>query len=189
MTTSITPATKMTLLRILLTPLFIGCLIYYQPDRDYLRQVALFLFSIGVISDGLDGFMARTFSQHSSLGQLLDPLADKLLLMSAFVCRTVLNTLPPSLRIPPWVTILVISRDLMIVVGACLIFLLTQRLEIRPSRLGKLTTFFQMATILMVLLQLPLRALLWDLTTGFTIASGLGYLRYGSRLLNHSAPS
>ena len=188
MTATVTSATKITLVRVLLVPLFVGCLIYYQPERDYLRWVALFLFAVGVVSDGLDGFMARTFSQHSSLGQLLDPLADKLLLLTAFVCLSVLNTLPASMRIPPWITILVISRDLMIVVGTCLIFLLTQRLKIRPSHLGKATTFFQMATILAVLSQLPIRSLLWDLATGFTIASGLGYLRYGSHLLTHPAP-
>lgn len=188
MTAMITSATRITLVRIFLVPLFVGCLIYYEPDRDYLRWTALSLFTLGIVTDGLDGFMARTFSQHSPLGQLLDPLADKILLLAAFVSCSVLETLPESLRIPPWVTILVISRDAMIIVGTCLIFLLTQRLEIKPSRLGKATTFFQMATILAVLLQLSFRTVLWNVAMGLTIASGLGYLRYGSRLLNHSAP-
>lgn len=186
MTGVITPATRITLFRIFLVPVFIGCLIYYRPERDYLRWAAFFVFLLGVLSDGLDGFLARAFSQHSSLGRLLDPLADKLLLLAAFASLAVLETLPDSLRIPPWVTILVISRDLMIVIGSCLIFLLTQRLEVRPSRLGKTATFFQMTTILAVLLQfsLPVRSLLWNVAMGFTVASGLGYLRYGSRLLN-----
>lgn len=186
MTAAVTLATRITIFRILLVPFFVGCLIYYSADREYLRWAAFGLFSLGVLSDGLDGLIARALAQHSSLGRLLDPLADKLLLLAAFICCSVLETLPQELRIPPWVTILVISRDLMIVGGACLIFLLTQHLEIKPSPLGKATTFLQMATIFTVLLQLPIRSLLWNLAMGFTVASGLGYLRYGSRLLNHS---
>ncbi len=182
----VTLATRFTLFRILLVPCFVACLIYYRPDRDYLRWAAFFLFMGGVLSDGLDGLIARSLSQHSSLGKVLDPLADKLLLLTAFISCSVLETLPEFFRIPPWITILVISRDLMIVIGACVIFLLTQHLEIKPSRLGKTTTFFQMLTILSVLLGLPIRSLLWNAAALLTVASGVGYLQYGSRLLNHS---
>ena len=183
MNSSVTLATRITLLRILLVPFFVASLLSYRPGREYFRWVALFLFAAAVLSDGVDGLIARNLSQHSALGRLLDPLADKLLLLAAFVSCSVLTTLPQSLRIPPWVTILVIGRDLMIVIGSGLIFLFTQHLEIKPSRLGKATTFFQMATLLSVLLGLSLRTLFWNAAAVLTVASGLGYLYYGTRLL------
>ena len=185
MTATVTTATRITLFRVLLVPCFIGCLLYYRSDREFLRWAALFLFCLGAVTDGIDGFIARRFSQHSALGKLLDPLADKLLLLSAFVCLSVLD-LPPSIRIPPWATLVVLSRDLMIIVGSCLIYLLTQTLEIRPSRLGKIATFLQMASILFVLANLPFKAIVLNASVGFTVASGIGYLKSGSDQLNRS---
>lgn len=181
----ITLATRVTLLRILLVPFFVVCLLAYRPDREHLRWVALFIFTAAVLSDGLDGLLARNLSQHSALGRLLDPLADKLLLLTAFVSCAFLTGLPDSLRIPSWVALLVIGRDLFIVLGSGFIFLAVRHFEIRPSRLGKATTFFQMSTVLSVLLGLSVRAFFWNAASVLTIASGLGYLHYGSRLLTN----
>lgn len=184
-----TLANRITLIRFLLVPFFVGSLVYYQPEKDYLRLLAIVLFILAIVTDGLDGYIARTRSQRSSLGVILDPLADKLLLMSAFIVLATLKTLPERFRIPPWVSILVMSREVFILSGSAVIYLITQNLEVHPSRLGKMTTFFQMMTVLVVLFGLGLRSIVCDVTSALTVLSGLGYLRYGTRLLNSSSSS
>ena len=182
-----TLANRITLVRFLLVPLFIGSLVYYTPEKDFLRRSAICIFFLAVTTDGLDGYIARTRSQKSSLGVILDPLADKVLLMSAYIVLAITQTLPESFRIPPWVTIVVISRDLFILFGSAIIYLVTQRLDVKPSVLGKITTFFQMITVLVVLCGIPLQLLFFGITAGVTLLSGLGYFRYGVRLLNGSS--
>ena len=180
-------ATRITVFRIVLVPFFLACLLYYRPERDGLRFAALALFVVGVVSDAVDGFIARTQGQRSRLGTVLDPLADKLMLMAAFVALSMLEQLPPSLRVAPWVTLTVISRDVLIILGSVLIYYLTGGLEVRPSALGKATTALQMAAILTVLLRWP-SATWWAAAAALlTIGSGISYLRYGTRLLNGSA--
>lgn len=163
-------------------------MIYYTPEKDYLRLFALAIFSLAIVTDGVDGYVARIQSQKSRLGVILDPLADKLLLVSAFVVLATLRALPEPFQIPPWLAILVVSRDLFILGGSAIIYLLTQKLDVKPRFTGKLATFFQMAMILVALSGFPQRALFYGLTTLFTLLSGLGYLRDGARQLNRSAP-
>ena len=184
-----TLANQITLLRFLLVPFFVGTLVYYQPQKDHLRWLALLIFLIAMITDALDGYIARTRSQKSPLGVILDPLADKLLLVSAFLLLATREALPAAFRIPPWTSILVVSRDLFILSGSIVIYLITQRLDVKPSRLGKVCTFFQMMTIVVTLSGIPLRLFFCALTAFFTLLSGLGYLRYGMKLLNGSSPS
>lgn len=175
-------ATKISLARILLVPFFVASILYYKPDRDFLRFVALALFGIAVLSDAIDGFIARKFNQKTELGTFVDPLADKLLLISAFIVLTVRSAFP--YKIPAWVTLIVISRDIMIALGSMLIYIFTQNLEIIPSKLGKITTFFQMMTIISALLHFEYSYIVWVITALFTILSGIGYLRRGSLILN-----
>ncbi|MBI1953336.1 MAG: CDP-alcohol phosphatidyltransferase family protein [Candidatus Omnitrophica bacterium] len=183
-------ANKLSLFRILLVPLFVLCLIYYRPaQREYLRYLALALFVVGVVTDAVDGYIARAEHQATKLGAILDPAADKLLLVTAFLSLSLISTLPDSMRLPPWVPIVVLSRDLIIVCGWLLIVLVTGDLQAQPSRLGKVTTFLQMLTIVSVLLVWPLsRYILWT-AMGFTVLSGVGYLRRGNRILNFSTVS
>lgn len=182
-----TLANRITLIRFLLVPFFVGCLIYYDPRKDGLRLAAIFIFVVAMATDGLDGYIARSRSQKSSLGVMLDPLADKLLLMSAYIVLAITKALPEPFRIPAWVSIVVISRDLFILGGSATIYLITQRLDVKPSALGKITTFFQMTTVWVVLCGIPLQLLFFSVTAGFTVLSGLGYFRYGVRLLNGSS--
>ena len=184
-----TLANRITLIRFLLVPFLVGSLVYYEPQKDYLRILAIVLFILAVATDGLDGYIARTRSQRSSLGVILDPLADKLLLTSAFIVLATLDSLPERFRIPPWVTIVVISRDLFILSGSAVIYLITQNLKVHPSGLGKITTFFQMVTVLVVLFGSSLRSITCVATSILTILSGLGYLRSGTQLLNASSSS
>lgn len=178
-------ANKLSLFRILLVPAFVVCLLYYRAgESEWLRTLAAGFFIVGVLTDAVDGYVARAERQASRLGAILDPAADKLFLVTAFLCLSLISTLPPNLRLPPWVPILVFSRDLIIVSGWLLIVLVTGDLKAVPSRLGKATTFFQMLTILAVLLGWVIaRPVLWT-AMALTVLSGIGYIRYGNRVLN-----
>lgn len=178
-------ANRISIFRILLVPFFILSLIYYTPQKDNLRLVALFIFSLAVITDAVDGYVARIFGQKTTLGTFLDPLADKFLLISAFICLTVIDSFPAHLKLPPWVLIIVISRDAIIVLGTVLIYIITQHIEIIPSRLGKIATFCQMITIISLLLQFQYSDIIWSVAMFFTVVSGINYIRRGSKLLNN----
>ena len=177
-------ANKITIARVLLIPLFIAAVIYYSPERQGLRFIALFIFSLAVLTDAVDGYIARMKAQKTRLVTFLDPLADKLLLISAFVSLSMLANIPPHLRLPPWLPIIVISRDIIIVLGTIIIYLISGNIEIVPTKLGKITTFLQMATIISVLLYFKFSYLIWSAAAFFTVASGLDYIAKGSRLLN-----
>jgi len=178
-------ANKLSLFRILLVPAFVLCLLYYRPgELERLRYLAVALFLIGVVTDAVDGYVARAERQATRLGSILDPAADKLFLVAAFLSLSLISTLPQQYRLPAWVPIVVISRDLLIVSGWLLIVLITGDLQAVPSRMGKATTFLQMLTIVSVLLGFSFsRFVLWTAMV-LTILSGIGYLRYGNRVLN-----
>lgn len=178
-------ANRISILRILLIPFFILSLSYYTPEKDILRWVALFIFSLAVVTDAVDGYVARIFGQKTTLGSFLDPLADKFLLISAFICLTIIDSFPSHLRLPAWVLIIVISRDVIIVLGTILIYVITQHIEIIPSRLGKIATFFQMITIIGLLLQFQHSYVIWTIAMFFTIVSGINYIRRGTKLFNN----
>ena len=111
----------LTLIRILLTPLFVIFLL------KNLYSSALIVFTIAGISDGLDGFIARYFNQRTTLGAYLDPIADKILLTAAYASLAILNI------IPPWLTVIVISRDVLIAIGMFIFTMTNIRVEIKPS--------------------------------------------------------
>ncbi len=175
---------RISILRILLTPVFICVMLYYTPSHDYLRFVALGIFSLAVLSDALDGFLARVLKQKTELGTVLDPIADKFLLFTAFITLAATHNLPEGIRLPLWVPIIVVSRDIIILLGALIIFLVTGDIKIAPSPLGKVTTFFQMATIISVLLLYPRSNYIWNTAAAFTVLSGIDYIIRGARQLN-----
>lgn len=175
-------ANKITISRIILTPLFITAVVYSRMD------IALVFFILAVISDGLDGFIARSLNQKTVLGTILDPIADKILLVSAFICLTLVRSIPPDLRLPPYVTIIIISRDAIIVLGSILIHVVKGSVKIEPSFWGKATTFFQMATIVCVLVQFRYVEFVWIAAVVFTAISGIDYMLKGSRVLSEGVP-
>jgi len=179
-------ANKITIIRILLVPFLLTCLFYYDSAHDFLRFFALAIFFVCGLTDAIDGYIARRYYQKTKLGSILDPLADKLLILTAFLSLSVLNNIPQPSRIPAWLTIIVISRDFIILLGTMLIFMIHKDIEIKPSFFGKTTTFFQMIAILGSLLQIRPVEILWWLTAFFTIVSGLGYTWRGTKLLNES---
>ncbi|MDD5505268.1 MAG: CDP-alcohol phosphatidyltransferase family protein [Candidatus Omnitrophica bacterium] len=174
-------ANKISTFRILSVPFFIACLVYYTPARQYLRNLALSIFILGVISDGLDGFIARKAKLQSKAGLILDPLGDKLLLMSAFIFLSPISKL--ALTFPLWVSFIVISRDVIIILGAVVIYMVKQSLDVHPTKWGKLTTTFQMLSVVCVLLQFKQAAFIWCTAVIFTIVSGIDYVKRGFKIL------
>jgi cardiolipin synthase len=174
-------ANKISTFRILIVPFFIAVLIYYSPDKDYLRLLALGIFILGVISDAADGYIARKSKQQSKAGLVLDPLGDKLLLMGAFIVLSPISKL--TLRFPLWVSLIIISRDAIILLGALVIYLVKQNIEIFPTRWGKLTTAFQMLSVIAVLLQFRFSYVIWCIAVFFTVISGTDYVMRGFKIL------
>lgn len=176
-------ANKISTFRILSVPFFIATLVYYSPDKDYLRLVALGIFIFGVFSDAVDGYIARKSKEKSKAGLILDPLGDKLLLISAFICLYFIDNFPAGIKFPLWVALIVISRDLIILLGAVVIFIVKQDIDISPTRWGKLTTTFQMLAVISIFLQYCFSYIFWWLAVFFTLISGVDYIRRGFKIL------
>ncbi|MFH0763720.1 MAG: CDP-alcohol phosphatidyltransferase family protein [Candidatus Omnitrophota bacterium] len=173
-------ANKITIARIISIPFFIASIIYARLD------IALAFFILAIISDGADGFIARALKQKTKLGTILDPLADKLLLISAYICLAVVKSIPADFRLPPYVPIIIISRDVLIVLGSIIVYVTKGDLNVRPSAVGKITTFFQMITIVSILTQFKYSHIVWNIAALLTVISGIGYLVMGSRLLGEN---
>src|SRR5882757_10173646 len=185
-----TTANKVTILRILLIPFFVVELIYYIRSGDEMhRLVALLCFAVAAILDGVDGYIARHYSQISELGKILDPLADKLLLVSGIVALS-FNHGNFLGQIPLWLTGTIIGRDLLILVGMVVIHLTVGKVKVRPRIPGKIATVLQMISIIWILLQWdaqfpPVWFWIWTLGAAiFTGISGLYYVWDGIRQLS-----
>ncbi|MCX6996152.1 MAG: CDP-alcohol phosphatidyltransferase family protein [Kiritimatiellaeota bacterium] len=189
----LTLATKVTITRILGVPLFIVVLIYYLlglsrgEENAIERMVALTIFVAVALTDALDGYLARSRNEVTDLGRLLDPIADKALLLSGLILltRPSLPALAP--QIPVWFTALLISRDVFLVLGSTLIYVLAGRLRVQPRFSGKVATVFQMATIIWVLIGGAARTFNWfvGLAAVLTTISWLQYTVDGARQLAH----
>jgi len=166
-----------TAFRIILAPVFV---IYLINDR---LNSALVIFLICMVSDGIDGMVARVFNQKSRLGAYLDPLADKTLLVTAFVLLGVRGYLPS------WLTVTAIARDVMILLGVLVFHLNRLEVRIRPSAVSKINTCFQFITLSVVLLKgcvlfpSAIYEALYYITAALTIISGLHYMQYGLRTM------
>lgn len=180
---------SLTLLRILLVPVFT----YFFLKGEY--RIALITFVVTGLTDVVDGFLARVLQKKTTLGAVLDPAADKLLMLVTFIVLAMRNL------VPPWLSFLVILRDLWIVVGTWILKHLKKKLYFKPTRLSKLNTFFQLFTIFLAFLLTFIRAerpafLLplepWVAAAlryvifacaGMTVATGIQYTRIGIHIL------
>lgn len=185
----ITLPNLLTVLRMVLIPVFVSLLYYHRFTW------ALVVFITAGVTDGLDGLFARRFDQKSQLGRILDPIADKLLLVTSFVVLSLkaLGPVPPPNHypVPFWVTVAVISRDVFIIVGAAAINIVTGFRGFRPSMLGKINTTVQILAIVAILV-----ALIYPYGSGyylptvyatvfaFALFSGIHYIFFAARLLN-----
>jgi cardiolipin synthase (CMP-forming) len=168
----------LTLLRIIAIPIF---LIFLTDGRV---GAALVTFVLAGITDSVDGAIARLTNTRTTLGAYMDPLADKMLILSAFVVLALMGV------VPHWLTVVVISRDVIILIGYLTLFLLTQQLmEIRPSAISKAATFLHLVTLSAVLLSLwraevvgpGVRSALFAVTGVITAISGFHYIYRGLR--------
>jgi cardiolipin synthase len=185
----ITVPNLLTIFRMVLIPVFVTFLFYQR------FLFALAAFVIAGVTDGLDGLLARRFDQRSQLGTVLDPIADKLMLVTAFVVLSMRSVFPPPLPshlpIPFWVTVAVISRDVFIVVGAAAINIMTGFRGFRPSWLGKFNTTVQIVAIAIIILAgsfpygtgyyLPT---LYVIVFALAVLSGAHYVFFASKLMN-----
>ena len=190
-----TTANKVTVFRILLVPAFVVQLLYYYEsgvDRD--RTFALVIFMVAAVLDGVDGYIARRYHQRSELGAVLDPLADKMLLLSA-ICLLSINkdAWVPRLGgdqgwIPTWLTAVVVSRDVILVLGLAVIYFTTGKLKVVPRFIGKISTVMQFALVVWTLQK-------WDANLMFYLAlatamvtatSGIIYVRDGMKAISQS---
>lgn len=180
-------ANRVTLGRIVLAPIFVVLLLNYKnsinPQDEWLRLAAISVFALAVFTDALDGFIARTRNQKTQLGTFLDPLADKLLLISAIVLLTLPNA-RLDYRLPFWFAVLAISRDVFIIFGSLLIHVLNGSVRVRPSILGKVTTVSQMIAVIWVLLKFGYPQIPVYFAAFMTLLSGIIYVIDGSRQLS-----
>lgn len=171
----------LTALRLAASPALVALLL---RGHDY---AALIVFAIAGITDALDGYLAKTFHLQTRFGRYLDPAADKLLMLVSFLTLTMLGVTPV------WLTALVITRDVCIVVGIGLAYFWALPLRATPSFLGKVSTVVQVAYIglLLVMLTFDLKARVLInfaqiAVAAFTVASGLGYAQLWLRAATHS---
>lgn len=185
----ITLPNVLTIFRMALIPVFVS-LLFYQKF-----VLALATFVVAGITDGLDGLLARRFHQQSPLGRILDPIADKMMLMTSFIVLTMRGVyptpIPNHLPIPFWVTITVLSRDVFILVGAAAINMVTGFRSFQPSLPGKVSTVVQIIAVAIVMFAAQTRVgtgyylpTVYTSVFVFTFFSGIHYIFFVSKLLN-----
>lgn len=181
-TASMNIPNSLTILRILLIPVYIGFMTYGQFG------FALLSLLLAGATDAIDGPIARRLNQRTKLGTFLDPLADKLLLTSGFISLSMLHL------VPSWLVILVVSRDVILLLGTAVAHVTNSPIDITPTFLGKGTTLLQLTYLLLVVLLtwqgigLSMLSPLLIVTVLFTLSSGLHYLYRGYRYTNAVPP-
>ena len=189
-----TTANKITILRMALIPVFVVAAVYYGNSIErgapieWSRWIAIAAFVIAGLSDGIDGYIARHYHQTSRLGVILDPIADKSLMLSTIITLSISKwsgTDGEYAKFPIWFPAIVIGRDIILVIGAIIIRLIKGDVFVKPRWTGKVATFFQISAIACLMLQLrfiPLHLIL-VLAGLFTCVSGIQYFADGFRQL------
>jgi cardiolipin synthase (CMP-forming) len=185
-------ATRITILRLILVPVFVTLVLTYDDTtgqgraEEAWRYAAIAVFIVASLSDAVDGYLARHWNQRSALGALLDPIADKLLLLAALVTLGLVPLDHPR-SFPLWFPAIIISRDAILLMGYFILRHFTHQIEIKPHLTGKLSTFFTFLAIAAALFKLgPWTLYLCILGGGFALVSTLIYVRQGLTLLSHS---
>ena len=176
-------------------PLFVTMAIYYgesiqrHDPQEWMRFTAIIIFLVAAASDGLDGYIARRYKQRSSLGLILDPIADKGLLLSGIITLSISNwsqSDPDYGKFPAWFPVLVITRDAVLLVGTGILhFFIGNKMKVKPSWTGKVATVCQMCAIAWVMLQIHFLPLIFvvGVAGAFTLVSGIIYVMSGVRQL------
>jgi CDP-diacylglycerol--glycerol-3-phosphate 3-phosphatidyltransferase len=159
------------MLRVLLVPFFFLAMYYHVMGTEVVIWFARALFVVIVVSDFLDGYLARRLRETSTLGSVIDPVADKLFVMASFVLLTVFD------RISPWLTITVVAKDIIVSIGWCLMVMLYDKVKVDPSLLGKAATCLQFFIVFVIVMFPPAFYTVWleFLTAGVTTAALIQY--------------
>ncbi|UCG49251.1 MAG: CDP-alcohol phosphatidyltransferase family protein [Phycisphaerales bacterium] len=192
-------ATRITILRILLIAPFVSCMLEIndpdisEPWRNGLRYLATILFLTMAISDGVDGFMARRRNQITRLGAFLDPVADKLLITSACLLLASERSHVNGFVLPPTVVVLIIGKDLFLLIGFAIVYMITSQIRIVPVFIGKTATTLQLTMVAGILVGPEVSGVvpgwiwvlkfLWWSAAGTAIWATLIYIRNGSRYI------
>ncbi len=175
-----------TLMRMGIIPLFVIALLNGESGK------ALILFVVAGLTDALDGFLARVFKQSSVLGAYLDPIADKLLLTSAYIMLTMPSQNAGQVLMPVWVTVLVLARDILILVIALVLWMALGQSKFTPTKLSKVNTVVQVAGVILVLLsglneamQVPATVCVY-LVAALTVLSGCDYIYRANQMVASS---
>lgn len=195
-TRNMTTANKVTILRMLLIPFFVVEALYYvKTGKEIFRLLSMLSFIIAAVCDGVDGYIARRYNQRSELGAILDPLADKLLLVSGIILFS-FNNEPHFGSIPLWLTGTIIGRDLLLLLGLVVMQMTVGKIRVRPRMIGKVATVLQMICVGWILTKWdkdlrPIWFFIWTLGAGLcTGISGLWYIWDGMKFLgSHPASS
>ncbi|MBF0387155.1 MAG: CDP-diacylglycerol--glycerol-3-phosphate 3-phosphatidyltransferase [Candidatus Omnitrophica bacterium] len=181
----LTLANKITIGRIVLIPVFIAVMLSYSPERAYLLWWALGIYILAEITDIIDGYIARRYYQKTKAGSILDPLADKFLLISALIVMYAQGArFDWAVQFPLWLVVTFVARDVILILGGLLIELKSRPIEIRPNLWGKLTAFLQVVCVVAVFLQFHMAYIIWWLAVAAAVISGLIYMKEGIKVLN-----
>ncbi len=188
----LTLANEITILRVLLIAPFVICMLKIHDNRA-MRYIALAIFLVMCISDALDGYFARVRKQVTKLGSFLDPMADKMLMACACILLASPRTAIDGYLLPPTIVVLIIGKDLLLLLGFVIIYLITSHIHIVPIFTGKAATVLQLSMVAAVLLapdihpHLPLwryfAQFLWWSAAGLAAATTLVYIRSGIRYI------
>jgi CDP-diacylglycerol--glycerol-3-phosphate 3-phosphatidyltransferase len=180
---------RLSLLRLLLVAPFV-VLMQHQQSQDLFRHLAMGIFVFMALSDAADGVLARRTQSASRLGMFLDPLADKALITCAAILLSLDHSHVPGARLPDWVVVLIVGKDLWVIVGFLVVFILTGRARVAPTRVGKISTCGQLMMVTAVLISPDLNRLcpqvgswvarvLWWAVAGLCLLAAITYTRLG----------
>ena len=192
-------ATRITLLRILLLVPFVSCMLhinapeYSARTRTLLRYAAIGFFALMAVGDAVDGYLARRHRQVTKLGTFLDPVADKLLIVSSCLLLVSQRGHVGRFLLPPTVVVLIIGKDLFLVIGFVIVYLITARIYVAPAVLGKIATVMQLVMVGCVLVAPEVSSVIphyaswlsvmWWCAAGVAILATLVYIWAGSRYI------
>lgn len=179
---------RITVMRIVLVAPMVIILLNLNEGWSGMRHLALGLFAVMAVSDGLDGYLARRLRAETPLGRYLDPIADKLLIACAVVLLANERSGVPGFLLPSWVPVVAIGKDLLLLIGFGLVYATTGKFFVRPRIWGKACTAVQLALVALILLAPDLpgalqRAVpaLWWLASGLAVVAVVDYARMGNR--------
>ena len=178
-------ANKITIARIIAVPVFIAVMLYSGQGHAEFLWIGLAVYLLAEVSDVVDGHIARHFRQKTRAGSILDPLADKMLFISALLCLYHIGRDAGwAVQMPLWLVVAFVARDVILILGALLLQVHFGALEVKPNAWGKLTAFLQALCVVAVFIQLPLALWIWWAALAATVVSGIIYMQEGIKRLN-----